>query len=297
VEKMLEFIRSFFRKGKREKKINWPITNVVVDTAILDIHIVNSNGLLMEYRPILQFAFDIDTQQIMGFRLITDAKIDEQQNISLSPCSVGPKARIEKFIHQLKVDLKKAKGQMGQDILSKRQIIEDQIIKGLIKSRTELRKQYKSTYSCLVCCDKDWLDSKLPIDIRNEINYDTEYDEEICAIIKETYFKLLDTGHKISKGNFEKNPKLRTRIRVLNRYPISKAYLESIIEPTEQYDQRRIRQAIDELIQVSQNFTYFTIAKKAKVSMSRFEQLKVMADEYLSLLSHPKLKLYNSKQK
>lgn len=177
-------------------------------------------------------------------------------------------------------------------ILRHRSIVEDLINNGLVKTKAQLCKNYRSTYSCLICCDKDWLNSKFPPVLRNEINYNSEYDEEICGIVEDTYQRLLSAGQKISKSNLEKNPKLRTQIRVLDRLPISEAYVKTIIESTEQYDKRRIRKTINELIESGQNFTYFTIAKKAKVSMSRFEQLKSLVDEYLFILDRPKLKLY-----
>ena len=109
--------------------------------------------------------------------------------------------------------------------------------------------------------------------------------------------KLLIEGQRITKGNLKKNPELRTQIRILDRLPISKVYFESIIESVDEYDRRRVWQAIDEFIELNQNFTYFAVAEKSKVSKSRFQQLRILVDDYLLILGYPKLEPYRGQPK
>lgn len=121
-------------------------------------------------------------------------------------------------------------------------------------SKTELRKLDKATYIFLYRHDKEWLDKNSPeknnvVYVNERVDWD-ERDQAIQEALQNTVEKLLNeekpvrlTVSRLGKAI----QKLSLLEKKLDKMPISKTYLEGIIESVDEFQIRRVHWAVQEL--------------------------------------------------
>lgn len=123
------------------------------------------------------------------------------------------------------------------------------------KSKTELRELNRAVYAWLYRNDKVWLNMNSPISsakktINKRVNWD-ERDEEILKEVKVAIDEILKREGKPKRLTISSIGKQIGKLSLLQKHidkmGKTKAYIEDNVESIEDYQQRRIEWAIDEL--------------------------------------------------
>lgn len=141
------------------------------------------------------------------------------------------------------------------------------------KSKTELRNINNKTYIWLYRNDKEWLDNNthnIPRCgiINSKVDWE-ERDKEILNEVKNIVEQLLSSEGKPERVNIgrvgKKIGKLSLFEKQLDKMPLTKEYLEKYIETVEEFKERRIKWAINELEGEGEVVKVWKVMRKAGV--------------------------------
>jgi hypothetical protein len=141
------------------------------------------------------------------------------------------------------------------------------------KSKTELRELNRAVYAWLYRNDRAWLNVNSPISsakktINKRVNWQ-ERDEEILREVIVAIDEILKSEGKPRRLTISSIGKQIGKLSLLQKHidkmPKTKAYIENNVESIEDYQQRRIEWAIDELKKEGNEIKEWKVIRKAGI--------------------------------
>lgn len=156
-------------------------------------------------------------------------------------------------------------------------------------TRTEIRELCKKEYTYLYRQDKEWLYSNLPektvkINENRVVDWDVR-DDEILKKVKNAYIELLndDNPIRISKSSIGKVSGVIAALeKNLDKLPKTKAYLDKVIETTEEFQVRRCKNIIDEKTKNDEEIKLWELKRAAGIRDVAFEKIKNEILDYIN---------------
>lgn len=209
---------------------------------------------------------------------------------------------IRAIARELGVDSKTVKRYLSEDverskrdITSKHELVMQyrQDIVKLIRrfpqlSRTALRAKCEKQYTFLYRHDKEWLMGMLPSNQKKQVRTtivdwskrDLEYTEKIKKLYKE--LMELEKPVRITKSLLGKRLGILANLeRHLDKLPNTKKLLSDIIESVQEFQIRRCRMVIDNMLLLGNQVLLWKVQRIAAVKSCHFHEIKPFLEEYL----------------
>lgn len=154
------------------------------------------------------------------------------------------------------------------------------------KTKTELRMAHKALYTWLYRNDKGWLDENSPkIKTMKIVNKRIDWenrDDEILVMVKSEIEKMLSSEKKPERITVSRVGKKIGMLALLEKHldklPRTKAYLNLVTESIEDFQARRVRWAIKELIKDGEGLQEWRINRKAGIRKRNYSKSIQIAD-------------------
>jgi hypothetical protein len=156
-------------------------------------------------------------------------------------------------------------------------------------SRTDIRKKCKKEYMYLYRYDKEWLLNNLPIKV--VVNSDnrridwTKRDNQYLKLLSVKYKELInDTSMiRITKGNLAKPLGILANIeKKLELLPLTKSFFYEVCESTEEYQVRRCKWVINQLIRANNEIKLWKVQRIAGIRKDSFEKIRQDIISYMN---------------
>lgn len=155
--------------------------------------------------------------------------------------------------------------------------------------RTELRDKLKKEYTYLYRYDKEWLFNNLPKKIKfkqKEFKVDwRERDNEYLKMLIKKYNELnsLKEPVHITIASLAKPLGILVNIqKKIDKLPTTKDFLDKVCESTEEFQLRRCKLAIDELIKSNDEIKLWKVQRIAVIRTNQFNKIKDNLIEYIN---------------
>ena len=160
--------------------------------------------------------------------------------------------------------------------------------KGIL--RTELRKLCKKEYIYLYRHDKTWLLYNLPIKVRMKTDNKridwNDRDKQYLKILKEKYEELINNNEmvRITKGSLSKPLGILSNIeKRIEKLPLTKMFLNSVCESSQEFQIRRSLIIINKLIEDGDNpIRMWKVQRLAGIRSNQFKKIEKILEEHIS---------------
>lgn len=163
--------------------------------------------------------------------------------------------------------------------------------------RTELREMLKKEYTYLYRYDKKWLFSNLPKKVKSDagnkrVNWEERDNEYLGMLIKKhNEIKAMENPIRITNSALAKPLGILVNIqKKINKLPKTKEFLEKVSESTEEFQLRRCKYVIDQLIEDEKELKLWQVQRIAAIRTNEFNKLK---EKLIKYISEKELRGYN----
>ena len=155
--------------------------------------------------------------------------------------------------------------------------------------RTELREMLKKEYIYLYRYDKQWLFSNLPKKIKanttnKRVNWN-ERDNEYLDMLTKKYneIKAMEKPLRITNSSLAKPLGILANIqKKINKLPKTKEFLENVYESIEEFQLRRCKYVIDQLVDDEKELKLWQVQRIAAIRTNEFNKLKEKSENEYS---------------
>lgn len=159
-------------------------------------------------------------------------------------------------------------------------------------SRNDIRNKYSKEYYYLFKYDKEWLMENLPPRrstkyVNNRVDWEKR-DAEYLLSIKKEYKSLLETDYnqRITISVLGKRLGILSILeKKLDKLPLTKAYLEGTIESVQEFQIRKCKKAIQQMIIDNEEITIGKLRKMVKMRDRHYSLIEGEILNYLSELN------------
>lgn len=155
-------------------------------------------------------------------------------------------------------------------------------------SKTQLRKLKPATYSFLYRNDREWLHSNSPARVIKKVNNNrvdwNERDNEILLQVKAAYEKLKNNKEKAKRisvsslgGSIGKRALFEKH---LDKMPMTKKFIESVIESEQEFRKRRVKNVIKEMGRSGKEVKAWKVLRKAGIKTKFKKQVQNIINNY-----------------
>lgn len=156
-------------------------------------------------------------------------------------------------------------------------------------NRTNLRKILKKEYTYLYRYDKEWLFNNLPTKMKNNSNLNKRIDwkeRDIkylnMAKLKYEYLISSDIPVQITKSSLTKSLGIQTNIeKRIDKLPLTKEFIQEKSETIEEFQIRRCKKTVDNLILNNATIKLWQIQRKAAIRSSQFKKIIPVLEKYI----------------
>ncbi|MBD7913937.1 TniQ family protein [Clostridium sp. Sa3CUN1] len=159
-------------------------------------------------------------------------------------------------------------------------------------NRTTLREQLKKEYIYLYRYDREWLFSNLPKKIKEEkqiIRIDWEKRDKLYfEILQKKYIEIksLEKPVRITRTSLAKSLGILDNIeKKIEKLPLTRNFLEKVFESTKDFQLRRCKVIIDNLIQNNEEIKLWKIQRTAAIRTNQFNDIKDCLIQYIEIKS------------
>lgn len=155
--------------------------------------------------------------------------------------------------------------------------------------RTELREKFKKEYIYLYRYDKQWLFSNLPKKVKADttnkrVNWN-ERDNEYLDMLTKKYneIKAMEKPLRITNSSLAKPLGILANIqKKINKLPKTKEFLENVYESIEEFQLRRCKYVIDQLVEDEKELKLWQVQRIAAIRTNEFNKLKEKLIKYIN---------------
>ncbi len=167
------------------------------------------------------------------------------------------------------------------------------------KNRKEIRNNFKKQYAWLYRNDKEWIEiyfpDKIPAGERNNgftsrVNWN-QRDLELLKEIEIEYKKLITQNKpiRITKSLLGKRTGKSATLEInLDKLPITKAYIDGIIESVEDFQIRRVRKICEQLYETKGSLKKWEVVKKAGLRLGYSNKVDEAMNDFINIISEVK---------
>ncbi|MCG7377355.1 TnsD family transposase [Paenibacillus sp. ACRSA] len=195
-----------------------------------------------------------------------------------------------KGLKKLKTDTpnRKAKSDFNVSLNQYRERWRSLIEKNPKLTINELRKIDNAAYTWLRRHDQRWIEEvspekQKPVATQSRIDWGTR-DQEILQILKSKFEEMNkeDKPIRLTKTRILTMASLLDKLQHLDKLPLSKKYLDSIVEDKDQFQMRRLRWAAKKLEESGGPITRGTLLKKAVLNVNRSSLVNSEIDKLIN---------------
>ena len=163
--------------------------------------------------------------------------------------------------------------------------------------RTELREKFKKEYTYLYRYDKQWLFGNLPKKVKADVcnkrvNWEKRDNEYLDMLIKKyNEIKAMEKPVRITNSSLAKPLGILVNIqKKISKLPKTKGFLEKVCESTEEFQLRRCKYVIDQLIEDEKELKLWQVQRIAAIRTNEFNKLK---EKLIKYINEKELRGYN----
>lgn len=163
--------------------------------------------------------------------------------------------------------------------------------------RTELREKLKKEYTYLYRYDNEWLFNTLPKKAKikqKELKIDwKERDNQYLKLLIKKYNELnsLKKPVRITIASLAKSLGILVNIqKKINKFPMTREFLDKVCESTEEFQLRRCKWAVDNLIKSNDEVKLWKVQRIAAIRTKQFECIR---DNLIRYINEKDMRGYN----